>query len=104
MMEKVFGPYMTPEIRTGLVANDLKAVSAFMHDRAPFPEVISTMKMPCLLFVGDNDPRLAQMQECCMGLPNGTFVSLPGCDHVAGFARSDLVLPHVTAFLAGTRR
>jgi hypothetical protein len=25
--------------------------------------------------------------------------SLPGCGHVAGLARHDLVLPHVTSFL-----
>jgi hypothetical protein len=33
-------------------------------------------------------------------LGDGTFFSLPECDHVAAFARSDLVLPHVTEFLA----
>jgi hypothetical protein len=27
-------------------------------------------------------------------------VSLPGCNHVTGFVRIDLVLPHVTQFLA----
>jgi pimeloyl-ACP methyl ester carboxylesterase len=104
MMEKLFGAYMTDEIRLRLMANDPKAVAAFMHDRAPLAEILPKIHMPCLLFVGDKDPRLSQVQECCMTLPNATFVSLPGCDHVAGFARSDLVLPHVTAFLASTRR
>jgi pimeloyl-ACP methyl ester carboxylesterase len=104
MMEKVFGAYLTPQIRAGLIANDLKAVSAFMHDRAPLAEVLPLMTMPCLLFVGEDDPRLPQMQQCCMALANATLVSFPACDHVAGFARSDLVLPHVTAFLASTRQ
>jgi hypothetical protein len=46
------------------------------------------------------DPRLSRIQECLQGLDNGTFFSLPECDHLAAFARSDLVLPHATAFLA----
>jgi pimeloyl-ACP methyl ester carboxylesterase len=104
MMDKVFGVYMTPEIRAGLISNDLKAVSAFMQDRAPFPDVLQTMRMPCLLLVGEHDPRLPQVRECCAVLANATFAPLPGCDHVAGFARSDLVLPHVTSFLASVRQ
>src|SRR5215467_5215076 len=43
MMEKLFGRYLTPQIRAGLIANDLKAVSAFMHDRAPLAEVLPLM-------------------------------------------------------------
>jgi pimeloyl-ACP methyl ester carboxylesterase len=104
MMEKVFGRYLTPQIRAALIANDLKAVSAFMHHRASLAEVLPLMTMPCLLFVGEDDPRLPQVQQCCRALANATLVSFPGCDHVAGFARSDLVLPHVTAFLASTRQ
>jgi hypothetical protein len=33
-------------------------------------------------------------------LKNGTFLSVPASDHLAAFARSDLVLPHVRASLA----
>jgi hypothetical protein len=55
--------------------------------------------MPCLLYVGEADPRFAQVQECVNVLPNTTFFSLPGCDHLAAFARSDLVLPRVNGFL-----
>jgi pimeloyl-ACP methyl ester carboxylesterase len=104
MVGKILGPYMTPIIREGLLANDLKALLALTQDRASHADVLPTMSMPCLLFVGETDPRLPQVQECMKHLPNGTFVSFAGCEHVATLARSDLVLPHVNTFLAKVRR
>lgn len=100
LVEKVFGPHMTPAVRADLMANDLDALLALTQDRTSLADVLPTMSMPCLLFSGESDPRLPRVQECLQGLANGTFFSLPACDHVAAFARSDLVLPHVTAFLA----
>jgi hypothetical protein len=102
--EQVFGPYMTPTLRARLLANDLKALLALTQDRASLADVLPTMLMPCLLFVGEADPRLPQVKECLKHLANVTFFSLPACDHVAAFARSDLVLPHVSAFLAKVRQ
>jgi pimeloyl-ACP methyl ester carboxylesterase len=96
---KVFGPHLTSAIRADLMANDLDALLALTQDRTSLADVLPTMSMPCLLYSGEADPRLPRMQECSQGLTNGTFFSLPECDHVAAFARSDLVLPHVTAFL-----
>jgi pimeloyl-ACP methyl ester carboxylesterase len=100
LIEKVFGPYMTPAVRADLMDNDLDALLALMQDRTSLADVLPTMSLPCLLFCGEADPRLPRMQECFRGLRNATFFSLPKCDHVAAFARSDLVLPHVTEFLA----
>lgn len=97
-MEKVFGPYMTPAIRARLLANDLKALLALTQDRASLADVLPTISMPCLLFAGETDPRLPQMLACLKSLANGAFFSLPGCNHVAALARSDLVLPHVRPF------
>jgi hypothetical protein len=48
---------------------------------------MASMIMPCLLIVGELDPRLAQVRQCASGLPNATFFSLPGCDHVASAYR-----------------
>jgi pimeloyl-ACP methyl ester carboxylesterase len=101
--ETLFGPYMTPGLRAQLMANDLHALRALTQDRASIADVLPTMTMPCLLFVGEADPRLPQVQECARNIPHVTFFSLPGCDHVAGWARSDLLLPHVTRFLQATR-
>jgi pimeloyl-ACP methyl ester carboxylesterase len=99
-IESVFGSYLTPAIRGDLMANDLDAVLASMRDRPSLADVLPTISLPCLLYSGEFDPRLSRIQECLQGLDNGTFFSLPECDHLAAFARSDLVLPHATAFLA----
>jgi len=103
VLEKFFGPHMTPAIRTGLLANDLKALSVLTQDRVSIADVLPTMSLPCLLFAGEADPRLLQVRECAKSLINGSFFSLPGCDHVAALARSDLVLPRLSAFLAKVR-
>ena len=104
LVEPVVGPFMTPAFRTRLLANDLKALSAITQDRPPLADVLPTMHMPCLLFAGEADPVLPRVQECLKSLANATFFSLPECTHMAAWARSELVLPHVSSFLRGVRR
>jgi pimeloyl-ACP methyl ester carboxylesterase len=101
---QVFGHYMNPAISKRLLANDLVALLALSQDRADFASVLPTMHMPCLLYVGEADPRLSPMRECLKQLSDATFFSLPDCNHIDAFARSDLVLPHVGAFLARFRQ
>jgi pimeloyl-ACP methyl ester carboxylesterase len=90
---------MTDAIRARAATNDLEAALALTQDRGWMAEMLSTMTMPCLLFVGEADPRFSKVQECVKYLPNGRLVLLPKCSHVDGFARSDLVLRHVIEFL-----
>jgi pimeloyl-ACP methyl ester carboxylesterase len=70
-----------------------------MHDRDSLEEVISTMTMPCFLYVGEDDPRFPKVEACVKGMPNSTFVSIPGLNHAQANMRSDLVLPHIAKFL-----
>jgi pimeloyl-ACP methyl ester carboxylesterase len=100
LVTQFFGPYMTPAIRGRLETNDLKALFALTLDRPSIADVLPTMSMPCLLFVGDADPRLPKVRDCREHIANVTFFSLPECGHVAACARSDLVLPHLSSFLA----
>jgi pimeloyl-ACP methyl ester carboxylesterase len=100
---QTWGSFLTPSLRARILATDLEALAALLQDRTSLAEVIPTMRMPCLLFAGDQDPRHAQVQECATQLADATFVSVPGCNHVAAYARSDLVLPHVSRFLARVR-
>jgi hypothetical protein len=65
-----------------------------------FTAVLPTMTMPCLLYAGEADNRYAGVKTCQAAMPNVTFVSLPDLNHVEGFFRSDLVLPHIRQFLA----
>jgi pimeloyl-ACP methyl ester carboxylesterase len=96
------GP-ISPALRARLLANDAEALIAARiktMERPSFAKVLPTMAMPCLLFAGEADGRYAGVKACVVHMPNVTFVSLPGLNHMEGFFRSDLVLPHVTKFLA----
>jgi len=103
MVKQAYGPFLTPGMLARHEANDLEALLALSQDRSDFSEVLTTMAMPCLLFAGEGDPRLNGVRECAQKIPGAAFFSLPGCGHVAGLARRDLVLPHVTAFLGKFR-
>jgi pimeloyl-ACP methyl ester carboxylesterase len=102
--EQAFGHYMTSAMSNRLLANDLLALMALSQDRLDFSNVLPTMLMPCLLYVGEADPRLSHMRECTKQISNATFFSIPELGHVAAFCQSDLVLPHVKAFLAKVRK
>lgn len=67
-------------------------------------EVLTAMTVPCLLVVGESDPRLVPMQKCTKQIAQATLISLPDCNHFASFVRSDLVLLHVTKFLGAVSR
>src|SRR5262249_43227642 len=95
----MFGAYFTPALRARMLGTDVEALRALSTDRASLEDVLPTMRLPCLLFAGDADPRFARVQQCASGLPEATFFALPGCGHIAACARSDLVLPHLKRFL-----
>lgn len=103
MLKQAYGPFLTPAMLERHQANDLQALLALCQDRADFSDVLPTMAMPCLVFVGEADPRLAGARECVRAIRNATFFSLPGCGHAAALGRCDLVLPHVTDFLSRNR-
>ena len=98
-MEKFAGQRATPEARERILGCDIQALAAAMHDRNSLEDVVLTMTMPCLFFVGEDDPRFPKVRECVKPMPNATFVSLPDQNHSQANMQSDLVLPHVTKFL-----
>ena len=57
------------------------------------------MTLLSLIFVGEADPWYPKAKECARLMPSATFFSLPGVGHEA-LERSDLVLPHISKFLA----
>ena len=62
-------------------------------------DVLRNTVVPCLVYAGDADPACSDAREGAKLMPNATFVSLPGLDHLQAFERSDLILPHVKKFL-----
>jgi pimeloyl-ACP methyl ester carboxylesterase len=64
----------------------------------------SRIEAPTLIVVGEReeDPYRSAADDAELAaatIPNGSCVILPGLGHVAAFVRSELVLPHVRAFL-----
>src|SRR5262249_38083671 len=89
----LWGEAISPALRARLLANDAEAMAASWIGRMGGPsleEVLPTMRMPCLLFVGEADGAYAGVKECVTHMPNVTYVSLPGLTHVETFFHSDL--------------
>lgn len=101
------GMKMTPETKAHLAANDYEAIAALLsakHWRLSLEDVLPTMTMPCLVFVGEADPLYAGAKECVKSMANATFISFPGLSHVEVMTQRHLVLPHITKFLAKIRQ
>ena len=96
------GDTISAERKAQLLANDPKAIigaSLGLIQRPDMSPVLPTMTMPCLVYCGDADGLHVGAAECVQHMPNVTWASLPGLDHTQAMERSELVLPHVRAFL-----
>jgi len=104
-IDKACGNFLKPAMRERLLNNDLEALRVLTQDRSSIAEVLPSMQMPCLLFVGELDPRLARVRECASVLPNATLFTLPSCDHIAGWlTQVDAIIPSVKSFLSKVPR
>jgi pimeloyl-ACP methyl ester carboxylesterase len=103
-VEKSMGSQYPPERRAQMLALDPHAVLASFQGvlQGVIPkaeDVLPRVTLPCLIFAGEADPWYPKARECANLMPNATFFSLPGIGHEA-LERSDLVLPHISKFLA----
>jgi pimeloyl-ACP methyl ester carboxylesterase len=103
MWEENFGT-LSSETRERMLAYDYEALLAVAQDRESMEAVLPTMRMPCLLYVGEMDEVYPIAKECAKQIPNVTFVTLPGLDHGEAIRRSDEVVPHVKRFLAAVNQ
>jgi pimeloyl-ACP methyl ester carboxylesterase len=104
LVEKTSGQPLDPDARTLFLSEDAVALQAAIqaHRLAVSPraeEALPRFTMPCLVFVGEADPRYLVARECASHMPNASFVSLPGLNHLEALD-SDIMLPHVKKFLA----
>jgi len=102
-IENMMGPWITPQLRARLRANDLEALIALVSKdwMLSLEGVLPTMTMPCLLFAGEADLYYPGAKRCADSMPNATFVSFPNLGHMDTLFRSDLVMPYIKKFLAG---
>ncbi len=98
--ESAMAEPIEPKVKARLLSNDVEALIALTRDRPNLEELLPTMTMPCLMYVGERDPLFPEVERAARQLPNGTFFSLPGLGHYEGYAKSELVLPQVKKFLA----
>lgn len=102
-IEKKTGSKMTPKRKAYLMSNDPKAIAALMsaedYITLSLEDVLPTMKMPCLVYCGEDDGNYPGAKRCVKSMSNATFVSLPGFNHMQTRDRVDVVLPHVIKFL-----
>jgi len=63
-------------------------------------DLIPKMKLPCLLFSGEEDEDFPVIKKSAAMMPDAQFFSLPGLNHALCYQHSELVLPYVKKFLA----
>jgi pimeloyl-ACP methyl ester carboxylesterase len=103
--EEMFGKWWTPEIKAIVESNDLDALIALVSvkDFIALPgleDLLPIVTVPCLFYVGEEDEGYSRQKECVEHIPNAIFVSFPGLDHIEAGFQIDLLLPHITKFLA----
>lgn len=91
---------LSAALRTRLLANDVEAIRASRVDDPGYEDILPTMKMSCLLYAGDADRVCPLAKAAAARIPTAQFISFPGLVHAETFFRGDLVLPHLSAFLA----
>ena len=103
VLDQIFGGRLPPAMRARWLANDLDALRALTRDRESNADVMASMIMPCLVIVGELDPRLVPVRQCASELSNATFLGFPEYDHAAFAVRGECVIPHLKAFLSKVR-
>ena len=83
--------------------NDFMALSASLQDRPPLEDILPSIVVPCLLYVGDQDGIFEQVKETAVLIPGSQLVTLPGLNHPQSFYEASRVLSHVTQFLGNVR-
>ena len=98
LLERI-GP-IPPEMKANFLENDNLAL--FAAQKAGWPNTegyLAEMHMLFLLFVGENDPLFSKVEAVSKILPNATFFTVPGANHLQALRRTETVLPQIRAFL-----
>ena len=95
---------LSPALTTRVLSNDMEAIRAAVPEDPGCIDILPSMTMPCLLIAGGEDRVHGLAQAAAAAIPDAAFVTIPGLAHVGTLHRADLVLPHVSAFLARVSR
>lgn len=102
VLDSVWGERMTPSLRQRLLHSDTEALIASRSVSEPrdYVAALPNVTIPCLIYCGEADGEHEGAQRAAAKMPHARFVSIPGCDHLQAIWRTDLVLPHIKAFLS----
>lgn len=96
------GTTISQESRERYFENDYKALLAHRIASVNWSsatDILRTIQVSCLLFVGEADAYYGKNKEAVVSLPNANLVTFPNLNHGQCYRRSDIVLPHITKFL-----
>ena len=94
---------MPAELEATVRGNDYEALKAIAIALADAPELtneLSSVEIPILLYIGENDHFFPAVQTASKLLPNAELVIFPGLNHLQVQEQPDLVLPRVREFIA----
>jgi pimeloyl-ACP methyl ester carboxylesterase len=100
-------PQMPPAMRERWLALDAAAVAAAWEaGRADpgFADALPSIRVPTLIYFGTDDYPDRLPEQAAAQMPDAAVVTLEGLNHSQAFRRSELVLPHVRAFLNRVRQ
>lgn len=69
------------------------------EDRPDISAELAGFNRPALFYCGEEDPLRPSVSRCAGFFPDGRFAEIAGCNHMTAFTRSDLITPHLEAFL-----
>jgi pimeloyl-ACP methyl ester carboxylesterase len=95
-------PNMPAIMRERWLALDGEAMAAAQEAGLTAPsleDALPTIQTPTLIYYGTDDYPDRLPERAAAKMPNATVVALEGLSHSQAIRRSDLVLPHVVAFL-----
>ncbi|HUG15350.1 MAG TPA: alpha/beta fold hydrolase [Thermomicrobiales bacterium] len=88
--------------RAQLLETDTEALLALITERGKswsLEALLPEIPIPALVYAGENDGLHSDARRAAELLPNATFLSLPGLNHLQAMARASVVLPHIQRFL-----
>lgn len=102
LWEREVGPVLPAE-RERMRGFDFAAMLAAAKDRESLESSLAGIRVPCLLFAGEEDEAAARAKQAATTIPGAQFVALPKLGHGQTMARLDLVVPAVLNFLQRVR-
>ena len=89
----------SPEAHPGQDVEALYASQMASSFGPNFEDVLPTMTMPSLVYVGEDDPRFESISAAAALMPSATFFTLPERDHSATHRDAPAVIAHAVSFL-----